>query len=115
MAKFQKSGGAAAPASPQPPAQQQQQQRSPVIIDTSRSRNAPASPIPAPPAKATSGLNLVEIQRRIAEAKSRLSANPAAAATVSCVYTITRDKILTCMSPLIYSHEQAKPNLQHFQ
>ncbi|KAI9339263.1 pre-mRNA processing factor 3-domain-containing protein [Pilaira anomala] len=43
----------------------------------------PVSPIPAPPTKgASGGLNLVEIQRRIAEAKSRLSSNPAAAAAL---------------------------------
>lgn len=47
----------------------------------------PALPIPGPPTKGSSGgLNLVEIQRRIAEAKSKISINPAAAAAVSIFY-----------------------------
>lgn len=73
LAKFQKSTAAAAapPSRPtQPPTQQ------PV-------NNKASSPIPAPPAKGSSGgLNLVEIQRRIAEAKSKISINPAAAAAL---------------------------------
>lgn len=80
LAKFQQSGGAAAQVQPQPSTQQPPVQRSPIIIDTSRSSNRP---VPPPLNKGTSGLNLVEIQRRIAEAKNRLSTNPAAAATVS--------------------------------
>lgn len=80
LAKFQKStAAAAAPSRPaQPPIQQ------PVSTK-------PASPIPAPPAKGSSGgLNLVEIQRRIAEAKSKISINPAAAAAVSIMVCCVR-------------------------
>lgn len=57
------------------------QQRAPVRP------SKPVAPIPAPPTKGQSGgLNLVEIQRRIAEAKSRLSSNPAAVAAVSILH-----------------------------
>ncbi|CAO3607582.1 unnamed protein product [Mucor hiemalis] len=70
LAKFQKSSAAPPSRPPQPPAQQ------PV-------NTKPALPIPGPPTKGSSGgLNLVEIQRRIAEAKLKISINPAAAAAL---------------------------------
>jgi hypothetical protein len=90
MAKFQKSTAAAKapPPQKQPPQKQPQQQR------PKQPPMKPISPIPTPPLKgASGGLNLVEIQRRIAEAKSRLSSNPAAAAAVSFAYIILKTSI----------------------
>lgn len=81
LAKFQKPGGSlnptpAAPAAPasQPPRppQPQYKQRPPVP-----QKHTKVTPIPAPPTSGTTGgLNLVELQRRIAEAKSRLNGTP---------------------------------------
>ncbi|KAK4513427.1 uncharacterized protein ATC70_005428 [Mucor velutinosus] len=91
LQKFQKPGGSLnpstppkpAPAKPQaPPPQQPASPSSPHARQRS-SRAPPAKkvvPIPAPPPAGTSGgLNLVELQRRIAEAKTRLTGSPASA------------------------------------
>jgi hypothetical protein len=76
---------AAAPVAPTPtpaPPPKQYQHRPPVP-----QKHTKVSPIPAPPTSGTSGgLNLVELQRRIAEAKSRLNGTPVP--NVSPTFTI---------------------------
>ncbi|KAI8063975.1 pre-mRNA processing factor 3-domain-containing protein [Thamnidium elegans] len=90
LARFQQSN--ARPPVPRGPTQQRPSHPQPTFknktLVTSQQRapvrpSKPVAPIPAPPTKGQSGgLNLVEIQRRIAEAKSRLSSNPAAVAAL---------------------------------
>ncbi|KAL9543409.1 hypothetical protein MBANPS3_008137 [Mucor bainieri] len=89
LQKFQKPGGSlnstTAPAKPQAPPTQPPSSSSPSSSPSharQRSSRAPPAkkvvPIPAPPPAGTSGgLNLVELQRRIAEAKTRLTGSPA--------------------------------------
>ncbi|KAI9472355.1 MAG: pre-mRNA processing factor 3-domain-containing protein [Benjaminiella poitrasii] len=70
MAKFQKPAAAATSHQQRPPPPLQQRQQRP---PPQQKLITPAAPIPGPPSAGKTGLNLVELQRRIAEAKNRLA------------------------------------------
>jgi hypothetical protein len=106
MAKFQKPGGSLNPtptpapppvAAPAPQPKSYSQPRPPAP-----KKHTKVTPIPAPPTSGTSGgLNLVELQRRIAEAKSRLNGTPLPTVSLMSFISIFTD--VYCIGPFNFA------------